>query len=119
MPNLAFKAAALDKFDRRDAHVCVIGLGYVGLPLAIAAAQAGHTVSGIDLDQGVVDSINAGRSHVLDVSSDQLRKLVAERRITASVGYKAARDADVAIIAVPTPIDEYRVPDLRHVQAAV
>ncbi|MHB8589548.1 MAG: nucleotide sugar dehydrogenase [Candidatus Dormibacteraceae bacterium] len=119
MPSLGYKAAALDKFERRDAHVCIVGLGYVGLPLAIAVAQAGHTVTGIDLDQGVVDSINAGRSHSPDMRSDQLARLVAERRLTASVSFKAARDADVAIIAVPTPIDEYRVPDLRHVHAAV
>jgi UDP-N-acetyl-D-glucosamine dehydrogenase len=115
----AYKEAALDKFERRDARVCIVGLGYVGLPLAMVVAEAGHTVTGIDINQSVVDSINAGRSHNSDVKPEKLARLVDERRLSASVSFEAARDADVAIIAVPTPIDEYRVPVLRHVQAVV
>jgi UDP-N-acetyl-D-glucosamine dehydrogenase len=119
VPSAGYKATALEKFDRRDAHVCVVGLGYVGLPLAIVIAEAGHTVTGIDINQVVVDSINAGRSANPDLKAEQLARLVEERRLTASVSFEAARDADVVIIAVPTPIDEYRVPVLRHVQTAV
>jgi UDP-N-acetyl-D-glucosamine dehydrogenase len=85
----------------------------------MVVAEAGHTVTGIDINQSVVDSINAGRSHNSDVKPEKLARLVDERRLSASVSFEAARDADVAIIAVPTPIDEYRVPVLRHVQAVV
>lgn len=119
MPNADYKAAALAKLDRRDARVCIVGLGYVGLPLAIVVAEAGHTVTGIDTNQSVVDSINAGRSPNPDVRAEQLARLVDVRRLTASSSFEAARDADVAIIAVPTPIDENQVPDLRHVRLAV
>jgi len=114
-----YKTAALAKLDRRDARVCIVGLGYVGLPLAIVVAEAGHTVTGIDTNQSVVDSINAGRSPNPDVKPEQLAQLVAQGRLAASVSFEVARDADVVVIAVPTPIDEYRVPVLRHVQAVV
>jgi UDP-N-acetyl-D-glucosamine dehydrogenase len=119
VPSAGFKAAALDKLERRDASVCIVGLGYVGLPLAIVVAEAGHTVIGIDNNQAVVDSINAGHSLNPDVKPAQLARLVASRRLSASLSFEVARDADVVIIAVPTPIDEYRVPVLRHVKAVV
>jgi UDP-N-acetyl-D-glucosamine dehydrogenase len=114
-----FKEIALDKFDRRDARVCVVGLGHIGLPLAILAADAGHTVTGIDHNHAVVDAINAGRPHIANLKSDHLARLVAEGRLTARVSFDAARDADVAIIAVPTPIDGDHVPDVRYVRMAV
>jgi UDP-N-acetyl-D-glucosamine dehydrogenase len=112
------KQELLGKLNQRSATVAVVGLGYVGLPLACALAEAGHSVTGIDLSIEKVEGINAGRSHIEDVPPSQLKRLVTERRLRASTEIETAGKADVAIIAVPTPIDEYRVPDLSYVRAA-
>jgi UDP-N-acetyl-D-glucosamine dehydrogenase len=112
------KEELLEKLNQRRAIVVVVGLGYVGLPLACALAEAGHSVIGIDVSIEKVNGINAGVSHVEDVPASQIKRLVNERRLRASNDYESAGKADVAIIAVPTPIDEYRVPDLGFVRSA-
>ena len=114
----AYKEELLEKLNRRSATVAVVGLGYVGLPLACALAEAGHNVIGIDLSIEKVEGINAGQSHIEDVPPSQLKRLVAERRLRASTEIETAGKAEVAIVAVPTPIDEYRVPDLSYVRVA-
>jgi UDP-N-acetyl-D-glucosamine dehydrogenase len=114
----AYKEELLEKLNQRSATVAVVGLGYVGLPLACALAEAGHRVIGIDLSLKKVEGINAGLSHVEDVPPSQIKRLVDERRLRASNEYESARNADIAIIAVPTPIDEYRFPDLSYVRSA-
>jgi UDP-N-acetyl-D-glucosamine dehydrogenase len=96
----------------------VIGLGYVGLPLAIAIAESNHTVVGIDLDTHVLETIMAGRSHIEDIDGARVAPLVAAERLLATSDYGMLSDADVVVIAVPTPIDVHRVPDLRFVTAA-
>jgi UDP-N-acetyl-D-glucosamine dehydrogenase len=100
------------------ARVGVIGLGYVGLPLAIAIAESNHTVVGIDLDTHVLETIMAGRSHIEDIDGARVAPLVAAERLLATSDYGMLSDADVVVIAVPTPIDVHRVPDLRFVTAA-
>jgi UDP-N-acetyl-D-glucosamine dehydrogenase len=113
-----FKNALLGKLETGEAEIVIVGLGYVGLPLATAIAGAGHRVIGIDKAADRVENINQGRSHIDDVDSDRLGDLVRGGYLRASTDYAAAADADVAIIAVPTPIDEYRVPDLSYVRQA-
>ena len=108
-----------ERLEGRSASVAVIGLGYVGLPLATAAAEAGHSVIGVDLSQRRVQDINAGISTIQDVPSDVVRRLVSTGRLRATRDYSELKDVDVAVIAVPTPIDEYRVPDLSYVKGAV
>jgi UDP-N-acetyl-D-glucosamine dehydrogenase len=112
------KEDLLDKLNSRNATIVVVGLGYVGLPLACALADAGHKVIGIDASMDKVEGINAGRSHIEDVKPEQISSLVEQKRLTATQDYRAASASDAAIIAVPTPIDEYRVPDLSFVRAA-
>jgi len=111
--------ALIDRFADRKATIAIVGLGYVGLPLACALAEAGHKVIGIDLSQAKVDGISQGRSHIEDVPAEQVRGLVDSKRLLATQDFEAARTCDAAIIAVPTPIDEFRVPDLSFVRAAV
>lgn len=111
-------AGLRERLDGRRAAVAVIGLGYVGLPLATAAAEAGHTIVGVDLSQRRVDQVNAGISTIEDIPSAVVAKLVSAGRLRATSDYSELKDVDVAVIAVPTPIDEYRVPDLTFVKAA-
>ncbi len=112
------KQELLRKLESRTSAVAVIGLGYVGLPLAVAIARAGHRVVGIDFDAQRVAAINAGHSYIEDVSDVSIADLVALQRLRAVADYSAATDVDVAVIAVPTPIDGYRMPDLSYVRSA-
>ncbi len=96
----------------------MVGLGYVGLPLAIELGKAGFHITGIDKDSARVDDINRGVSHVLDVPSDVVARLVREQRFCATDSYDEASVLDVIFICVPTPHDQAKAPDLRYVQAA-
>lgn len=107
------------RLEGRSAKVAVIGLGYVGLPLATAAAEAGHSVIGVDLSQHRVKDVNSGISTIQDIPSEVVRRLVSTGRLRATSDYSELKDVDVAVIAVPTPIDEYRVPDLSFVRGAI
>ena len=98
------------------ATVGVIGLGYVGLPLAVAFAREGCDVVAVDLDTRKVEAIAAGESYVEDVPSDALRE-VAER-IRATTRYAPLADADAVLICVPTPLTRNREPDLGQLIAA-
>jgi UDP-N-acetyl-D-glucosamine dehydrogenase len=108
----------VEKLTDRKATVVVVGLGYVGLPLACALAEAGHHVVGIDSSETKVDGVNGGRSHIEDVPASLVKSLVSSGRLIATSDYQAATVADAAIIAVPTPIDEFRIPDLSFVESA-
>jgi UDP-N-acetyl-D-glucosamine dehydrogenase len=118
-PQSPLKAAALRRLTRRDATVAVVGLGYVGLPLAVAMAAAGHTVVGVDRDPDRVADVMSGRSPIEDVSHAELAAAVAAGCLCATTRIEEVGAPDVVVIAVPTPVDEHRVPDLRAVRAAV
>jgi UDP-N-acetyl-D-glucosamine dehydrogenase len=107
-----------DRIASRTAHVAVIGLGYVGLPLATAFARAGFRTTGVDVDQSKVDSINAGRSYIPDVADDDLSPHIRSGRLTATTDYDALHGADAVFICVPTPYDAQRAPDLSYIEAA-
>jgi nucleotide sugar dehydrogenase len=100
------------------ADVVVLGLGYVGLPLAQEATRAGRTVLGYDINQGVVDALSAGRSHVDDLSDDDVAEMVAGG-FEATTEESRIAEATVAVICVPTPLSEDGGPDLRAVESAV
>ncbi len=103
----------------RTAAVSVVGMGYVGLPLAVAFAEAGFDVRGIDVDPERLRAIADGRSYLGDVPSATVGKLALdERRLTATDDYDAVADSDAAIICVPTPLSKTRTPDVSHVAAA-
>jgi UDP-N-acetyl-D-glucosamine dehydrogenase len=107
-----------DRISNRTAHVAIIGLGYVGLPLATAFAKAGFRTTGIDINQGKVDAINAGRSYIPDVPTDDLAPHVQSGRLTATMDYDVLHDVDAVFICVPTPYDAQRAPDLSYIRAA-
>jgi UDP-N-acetyl-D-glucosamine dehydrogenase len=101
-----------EKIRTRDARVAVVGMGYVGLPLATAFAAGGTRVTGLDVDAVKVGAINAGVSPVPDVSGEILAWLIEARRLRATTDPESLGEVDVAIICVPTPCDKSKRPDL-------
>ncbi len=98
-------------------RVGIIGLGYVGLPLANAFAEVGLEVRGVDRDASKIEAIAAGRSYIEDVPSDELRAHVASGAFAASTDGSALSECDAILICLPTPLDEHRNPDLSYVIA--
>ncbi len=107
-----------DKIANRTAHIAIIGLGYVGLPLAMAFARAGFRTTGVEVNRQKVGSIAAGRSYIPDVPDDDLAPHVRSGRLTATPDYDVLREADAIFICVPTPYDAQRAPDLSYIRAA-
>ncbi len=99
----------------KEAHVAVLGLGYVGLPLAVVFAEAGFTVTGIDPDTKKDDTVNRGERHIRDVSDEQVKLLVNEGRLSATSDFNVLDDADAVSICVPTPLRKTGDPDLTYI----
>ena len=99
-------------------QVAIIGQGYVGLPLAIAACQAGHEVIGLDLNAALVEQLNSGNSHVEDVDSSLLQKFLKLNTYRSTTDARELSDADVILIAVPTPLSTSHEPDLSMLETA-
>lgn len=106
------------KIAARQAHIVVIGLGYVGLPLAVELARLGYAVDGLEVDPARVEAIAAGRSYIGDVPAQAVSELVKRQRLRATSDYAILRQADAIFICVPTPFDEAKAPDLSYVVAA-
>ncbi|MBI4715912.1 MAG: nucleotide sugar dehydrogenase [Nitrospirae bacterium] len=107
----------LDKIRRREAVVAVIGMGYVGLPLAVEFARSGFRVIGIDVDREKVARINAGSSYILDVTDEDLRSVLP--RFQATDDFSRLKEADTVSICVPTPLRKTKDPDISYIVAAV
>ena len=105
------------RLAQRTALAGVIGLGYIGLPLAAAIGRAGFPVVGFDTDPAKAPRLNAGHSYIPAVSSDELRRLVAEGRFTATSSFERLGACDVIIICVPTPLTRNREPDLSYIRS--
>ena len=108
----------LSKIDDRSAHVCVVGLGYVGLPLALAFSEAGFRVTGIDKDPRKVGAVNAGETYVPDVSTQYLSMQLETGRLAATTDTAVLKEVDTVHICVPTPLGKTRDPDLSYVGEA-
>ncbi|TPM26598.1 nucleotide sugar dehydrogenase [Mesorhizobium sp. B2-3-5] len=106
----------LNRISTRAAQVGVIGLGYVGLPLAVAIARAGFPVSGFDIEAQKVESLNNGQSYIEAVTSTALASQVASGRFRATADFAKLAVCDVIIICVPTPLTKHREPDLSFVR---
>jgi UDP-N-acetyl-D-glucosamine dehydrogenase len=109
----------LDKIRSRKARTGVIGLGYVGLPLAIEFAHAGFRAVGIDVDQRKVDAVNAGKSYIVDTADEEIASLVATGRLMATNDFTVLADCDTINICVPTPLRKTKDPDMTFILAAV
>jgi UDP-N-acetyl-D-glucosamine dehydrogenase len=113
-----FYQILMGKIGDRSARVAVLGLGYVGLPLAVAFAEAGFDVYGIDPDLRKVDTINAGKSHIPDISNEKIAQLVKAGKIIASADFALLAKVDAVSICVPTPLRQTGDPDLSFILSA-
>src|SRR2546422_10276651 len=100
----------LKKITDRTAHVAIIGLGYVGLPLAVGFAKAGYHVTGIDVDAGRVGRLKRGDSYIQDVPSSDLRPLVEAGRVTAPTAFSPPAGAGARRLWVPTALEKTKGP---------
>jgi UDP-N-acetyl-D-glucosamine dehydrogenase len=107
-----------EKIRSRTARVGVVGLGYVGLPLAVEYAEAGYHVTGIDLSEGKVARINAGDSYIGDVPSSAMEPLVGNGKLRATTDFSVIRKLDTINICVPTPLRKTKDPDMSYIVAA-
>ncbi len=108
--------AAVTRLDSRSARIGVIGLGYVGLPLAAACARAGFPVTGFDIDPPKVEALNRGQSYIDAVPSSELASHVDAGRFEATADFAQLATCDVIVICVPTPLSKQREPDLTYVE---
>jgi UDP-N-acetyl-D-glucosamine dehydrogenase len=109
----------LDRIVTREARVGVIGLGYVGLPLAVEFARAGFHATGFDVDTAKIAEIGAGRSYIPDVPAHELAEVVTAGRLRATTDMAGLADVDVIDICVPTPLRKTKDPDLSYVVQAI
>ena len=115
---MSSKSQFLERVKNRTAVVAVVGLGYVGLPVAVEFAKQGFKVIGIDLDSRKVDAINSGASYIPDVPTAEVEALTRVGKLSASTDYAVLRDADSVSICVPTPLRKTRDPDMSYVIAS-
>ena len=106
------------KAERREALFGIIGLGYVGLPLAVELGRAGFRVLGYDVNRRVVDGLNAGRSHIKDISDADLQEVLKAGRFEATADPARLGEPDAISICVPTPLGKYKDPDVSYIVAA-
>ncbi len=110
--------ALREKIETRTAKVGIVGLGYVGLPLAVEFAKAGFMVTGIDVQQSRVDQLNRGESYVQDVSAGELAGLVGKKVLHATANFDIIRELDTLNICVPTPLRKTKDPDMSYIVSA-
>ena len=112
---MSSKQKLLDRIASRDLTVGIVGVGYVGLPLAVAFAEAGFDVVGVDVDPAKVDSLNAGCSYVEDIPDRILQPLVASGKFRATTDYAELAGVDAVSICVPTPLGKSKDPDISYI----
>ena len=110
------KEELLEKIDKKEIVVGVVGLGYVGLPLAVEKAKAGFKTIGFDVQEEKVKLVNEGHNYIGDVVDSDLKKLVEDGMLSATTDFTFIKDVDFVAICVPTPLDEHQQPDISYVE---
>jgi UDP-N-acetyl-D-glucosamine dehydrogenase len=116
--NLTNTAELVGKIIERSAVVGIIGLGYVGLPLAVEFGRGGFRTIGFEVDQARIDSINQGKSHIPDVPAEMVRALVEHGQLSATGDFSELERVDAVVICVPTPLRKTKEPDISYILAA-
>lgn len=112
------KQLLLDKIAKKEITCGVVGLGYVGLPLAVEKAKAGFKTIGFDVQKEKVDLVNSGHNYIGDVVDSDLKKLVEEGKLSATTDFSFVKDVDFIAICVPTPLDSHQEPDISYVKSS-
>lgn len=112
------KKELLEKIKNKEITVGVVGLGYVGLPLAVEKAKAGFKTIGFDVQKAKVGMVNEGHNYIGDVVDSDLKKIVEEGMLTATTDFSFVRDVDFIAICVPTPLDKHQQPDISYVRSS-
>ena len=115
---MTIKDTLITKIENRELVIGIIGIGHVGLPLAVTFAQANFETVGIDLSESKVRKLNEGQSYIGDIQSETIKSLVNARKLRASTDFDDLNDVDAIIICVPTPLSKTREPDISHIIAA-
>ncbi len=113
------KDLLIEKIANKTARVGVVGLGYVGLPLAVEFAHAGFHVTGFDIDERKIARLNAGESYIQDIPTSHVQPLVAAGKLDATTDFSRIREMDTINICVPTPLSKAKDPDMTYVNTAV
>ncbi|MEO0025933.1 MAG: NAD(P)-binding domain-containing protein, partial [candidate division WOR-3 bacterium] len=108
----------VQQIDRRQARVAVIGIGYVGLPLAVEIARAGYHTVGIDVDENKVQAVRQGKSYIGDVPAEDVAELVRVGRLKATTDYRQCKECEIINICVPTPFTATKDPDVSYIVEA-
>jgi UDP-N-acetyl-D-glucosamine dehydrogenase len=114
----SIKETLLKKLEQRTAKVAILGMGYVGLPLAVVLAEAGFEVVGIDPHEAKVESLNEGKSYIPDIPTEQVARLVSAKKLSATTDFSVIQHADAVSICVPTPLRKTGDPDLSFIISA-
>ncbi len=112
------KEEILAKISKNQLLVGVVGLGYVGLPLTLSFATSGNKVIGFDTSEEKVKKFNSGESYIADIQDEILKQAIEENKITATTNFCELKNCDAILIAVPTPLDKFRKPDMSFIESA-
>src|ERR1044071_1719257 len=112
------KNELISRITNKQAHVGVIGLGYVGLPLLVEFASAGFKATGFEVDGSKAKQINAGTSYIGDVPSSKVKEVVGAKRLSSTTDFNHLADCDAIIISVSTPLRKTKEPDVSYILAA-
>ena len=115
---MSMKETLLEKINNKSIVVGVIGLGYVGLPLAVEKAKAGYRTIGFDIQAKKVDMVNRGENYIGDVINEDLKELVKNGKLSATSDFSFVKDVDFIAICVPTPLDQHQQPDISYVKSS-
>lgn len=114
-PTISSVAQRLERLQKRTARIGIIGLGYVGLPLSLLLADAGFQVTGFDIDQRKIDDLQAGRSYIFRIPSEEIQQ-ARSQGFSATVDFTGLSEQDAIILCVPTPLTTHREPDLSYIE---
>lgn len=112
------KDILIDKINNKTAVIGVIGLGYVGLPLAVQTAVKGYNVIGFDIQKQKVNLINCGQNYISDIKDEVFKEVVNKKNFKATSNFKLIKSVDIIIICVPTPLDKHQQPDISYVKSS-
>ena len=118
-PTGSIQSELLEKLRSKQALIGIVGLGYVGLPLSLTYAEVGYRVLGFDIDQAKADAINQGISYIKHIDGERVAGAKQQQLLEATTDFARAVEADALILCVPTPLNQYREPDLSYIRGTM